>query len=136
MEKEKVEIMPYPKELKYTKEHEWAKPEDGKVRMGITDYAQSELGDIVYVELPKKGRKVKQGESFIVVESVKAVSDVYAPVSGEIIEINEELEEKPELVNQSPYEQGWMAVIAMEDKSELDSLMSAQEYERLLEEGS
>ncbi len=124
--------MAYPSELKYSKEHEWAKRENNKVRVGITDYAQKELGDVVYVELPQVGRKVKQGESFVVVESVKAVSDVYAPVSGEVVGINKELESKPELVNQSPHEKGWMAVIAMQNPSELDSLMSAAEYEKFI----
>lgn len=122
--------MAYPAEFKYSKEHEWVKRENSKVRVGITDYAQKELGDVVYVELPQVGRKVKQGESFAVVESVKAVSDVYAPVSGEVVEINKELENKPELINQSPHEKGWMAVIAMQNPAELDALMSAAEYEK------
>jgi len=121
--------MTYPSELKYTKEHEWVREEDGKARMGITDYAQSELGDIVYVELPQVGREVKRSEAFITVESVKAASDVYAPVSGKVVEINQELEDHPELVNQSPYERGWMAVIEMRDPTELDELLSAEEYE-------
>lgn len=122
----------YPAEFKYSKEHEWVKREGDKARVGITDYAQKELGDVVYVELPQLGRKVKQGESFAVVESVKAVSDVYAPVSGEVVEINKELESKAELVNQSPHEKGWMAVIAMQNPAELDSLMSAAEYEKFI----
>jgi glycine cleavage system H protein len=121
--------MSYPKELKYTKEHEWAKVEDNKVRMGITEFAQSELGDVVYVELPEVGREVKQCEAIITVESVKAASDVYAPVSGRIVDVNRELESHPEYVNQSPYEQGWMTIIEMSDPSELGSLMSAEEYE-------
>jgi len=124
--------MAYPSDLKYSKEHEWAKRENNKVRVGITDYAQKELGDVVYVELPQVGRQVKQGEAFAVVESVKAVSDVYAPVSGEVVETNKELENKPELVNQSPHEKGWMAVIAMQNPAELDSLMSAAEYEKFI----
>lgn len=125
----------YPAEFKYAKDHEWAKPEDGQVRVGITDYAQGELGDIVYVELPAEGGEVKQGESFITVESVKAVSDVYAPVSGQVVEVNRELEEKPELVNQSPHERGWMALIELADPKELDELMSAAEYEEFIEQG-
>ena len=124
--------MAYPSEFKYSKEHEWAKREGSKVRVGITEYAQKELGDVVYVELPQVGRKVKLGEAFAVVESVKAVSDVYAPISGEVVEVNKELENKPELVNQSPHEKGWMAVIAMQNPSELDSLMSAAEYEKYI----
>jgi glycine cleavage system H protein len=121
--------MDYPSDLKYTKEHEWVREEDGKARMGITDYAQSELGDIVYVELPQIGREVKRSEAFITVESVKAASDVYAPVSGKVVEVNSELEDHPELVNQSPYEKGWMALIEMSDPTELDGLLSAEEYE-------
>jgi glycine cleavage system H protein len=126
--------MSYPKELKYTKEHEWAKVEDNKVRMGITEFAQSELGDVVYVELPEVGREVKQFEAIITVESVKAASDVYAPVSGRVVEANQELEDHPEYVNHSPYEQGWMTVIEMSDPSELGSLMSAEEYEAYIGE--
>jgi len=127
--------MAYPQEFRYTKEHEWAKSEDGRARVGITDYAQGELGDIVYVELPTEGQEVKQGESFITVESVKAVSDVYAPVSGRVLEVNHELEDKPELVNRSPHDQGWMALIEMADPEELESLMSAEEYEKFIEQG-
>ncbi len=124
----------YPAEFKYAKDHEWVKPEGGRARIGITDYAQGELGDIVYVELPAEGRKVKQGESFITVESVKAVSDVYAPVSGRVLEVNRELEEKPELVNQSPHDRGWMALIEPSDPKELENLMSAGEYEQFIEQ--
>ncbi|MCS6903612.1 MAG: glycine cleavage system protein GcvH [Candidatus Bipolaricaulota bacterium] len=122
--------MPYPKEYRYTKEHEWVKLEDSKARVGITDHAQHELGDIVYVELPKVGTKVKQMQEFATVESVKAVSPIYAPVSGEIVEINQELENKPELINQSPHEQGWIVVIALSNPKELESLMTAEQYER------
>lgn len=123
----------YPEEYRYTKEHEWVKPEDGQVRVGITDYAQEELGDIVYVELPAAGQEVNQGDSFITVESVKAVSDVYAPVSGRVLEVNRELEEKPELVNQSPHDRGWMARIEMADSKELDDLLSAEQYQGFIE---
>jgi len=122
--------MSYPKELKYTKEHEWVKREGTKARMGITFYAQKELGDVVYIELPKVGRTVKQFEAFITVESVKAASDVYAPVSGAVVEVNSQLDAHPELVNQSPYEQGWMALIEMSNPDELQNLMSAEEYEK------
>ncbi len=121
--------MPYPDHMRYSKEHEWVKPEQGTARMGITDYAQHELGDVVYVELPAVGRQIKAQESFITVESVKAASDVYAPVSGKVLQVNKDLEAHPELVNQSPHEKGWMAVIEMSNKSELDSLMTAAEYE-------
>jgi glycine cleavage system H protein len=122
--------MPYPKDYRYTKEHEWVKLEDGKARVGITDHAQHELGDIVYVELPKIGTKVKQMQEFATVESVKAVSPIYAPVSGQIVAVNTELETKPELINQSPHDQGWIALIAVSDVTELDRLLTAEEYER------
>ncbi|OGF53210.1 MAG: glycine cleavage system protein H [Candidatus Fraserbacteria bacterium RBG_16_55_9] len=118
------------RELRYTKDHEWVKAEGKKARMGITEYAQKELGDVVYVELPKEGRTVEQSQAFITVESVKAASDVYAPVSGTVIEVNSNLQDQPELVNQSPYEKGWMAVIEMSKPEELDSLMGAPEYEK------
>lgn len=124
--------MPYPKEYRYTKEHEWVKLEGNRARVGITDHAQHELGDIVYVELPKIGTKVKQMQEFATVESVKAVSPIYAPVSGEIIEVNKELETKPELINQSPHEQGWIAVIAASDLKELENLLTAEQYEQLI----
>ena len=121
--------MAYPDELRYTKEHEWVKPENGTVLMGITEFAQDELGDVVFVELPAVNSDVKQDEAIITVESVKAASDVYAPVSGTIVEVNSELENQPELVNESPHENGWMARIEMNDAGELEALMSAEEYE-------
>lgn len=122
--------MTYPTEYRYTKEHEWVKLEGTRARVGITDHAQHELGDIVYVELPKVGTKVKQMQEFATVESVKAVSPIYAPLSGEVVEINKELETKPELINQSPHEQGWIAIIAVSNLKELDSLLTAQQYEQ------
>ncbi len=122
--------MSYPKEYRYTKEHEWVKLEDHRARVGITDHAQHELGDIVYVELPKIGTKVQQLQEFATVESVKAVSPVYAPLSGEIVDVNKELETKPELINQSPHDQGWIAVIAPSDLKELDTLLTAEQYEQ------
>ncbi|MCR4404437.1 MAG: glycine cleavage system protein GcvH [Candidatus Acetothermia bacterium] len=125
----------HPKEFRYTKDHEWAKAEGSRARVGITDHAQSELGDIVYVELPAVGREVKQGEGFATVESVKAVSDVYAPVSGKVVEVNERLSDEPELINKSPHDQGWLALIEMADPKELERLMTAEEYERFLEKG-
>ncbi|HIC95347.1 TPA: glycine cleavage system protein GcvH [Candidatus Bipolaricaulota bacterium] len=127
--------MGYPKEYRYTKDHEWVKAEGGQARVGITEYAQGELGDIVYVELPTVGREVKQGESLATVESVKAVSDVYAPVSGKVAETNHRLEEEPELINKSPHDQGWLVAIEMADPKELEGLMTAEEYEKFLEKG-
>jgi len=121
--------MAYPAELRYTKEHEWVKAENGTIVMGITDFAQDELGDVVFVELPEEGAEVQQDEAIITVESVKAASDVYAPVSGTVAEVNPDLEDQPELVNESPHDSGWMARIEMNDASELESLMSADEYE-------
>ncbi len=123
--------MPYPKDYRYTKEHEWVKVETaGQARVGITDHAQHELGDVVYVELPKTGKKVKQHEELATVESVKAVSPIYAPLSGEIVAVNQELESKPELVNQSPHEKGWIVLIAMSAPQELESLLTAEQYEQ------
>ncbi|MEW6545622.1 MAG: glycine cleavage system protein GcvH [Bacillota bacterium] len=126
--------MMYPKEFRYTKTHEWAKVEGDLVRVGITNYAQEHLGDIVFVELPEVGREVKQGEAFGVVESVKAVSDCYAPVSGEVVEINEALADKPETLNQDPHGEGWMVVIRMSDPAELNNLMDVAAYEKHCEE--
>ena len=120
--------MEYPTNLKYTKEHEWVRLEGSRAVMGITDHAQSELGDVVYVELPQKGRKVKQGEAFAVVESVKAVSDVYSPVDGEVTEANAVLGDQPELVNQSPYDKGWIAALKLSDVSQLKNLLDAAAY--------
>ena len=124
-----------PKELRYTREHEWAKQEGTRVRVGITAYAQEQLGDVVFVELPKLGARVTASKPFGVVESVKAVSDLFAPVSGEIVEINAELPNKPETVNQEPYGKGWMIVIAPSSKAEWDRLLTAAQYEELLAQG-
>lgn len=126
--------MNLPEELKYSKEHEWVKVEDGKVRIGITDFAQSELGDIVFVELPEVGDDIEANEPFGSVESVKTVSELYAPVSGKVVEINEELEDSPEFVNESPYEKAWMIVVELADPSELDNLMTADEYKEMISE--
>ena len=118
-----------PKDLKYAETHEWARDEgDGVVAIGITDYAQTELGDVVYVELPEVGDQLAAGEEAGAVESVKAASDIYAPVSGEVIAINEVLEDEPETINDSPYGDGWFYKLKMSDPSELDGLLSAQEY--------
>ena len=123
--------MSTPKDLRYSEEHEWVKDEDGKYRIGITHFAQSELGDIVFVELPQVGDEIKADEPFGSVESVKTVSELYAPISGKVVEVNEELEDSPEFVNESPYENAWMIVVEPSDASELDALMSAEEYEKM-----
>ncbi len=124
---------PSPKDRKYSKEHEWAKPNsDGTVTMGITDYAQELLTDVVYVELPAVGRKAKQMQPIAVVESVKSVSDIFAPVSGEVTEVNKVLETNPELVNKDAYGEGWIAAIKMDDPSELEALLTAESYEEYI----
>lgn len=126
--------MNLPKDLRYSDEHEWVKVEGDKVRIGITDFAQSELGDIVFVELPEVGDEVTADEPFGSVESVKTVSELYAPVSGKVVEINEELEDSPEYVNESPYEKAWMIVVEPSEQSELDVLMTAEKYEEMVKE--
>lgn len=125
-----------PQDLLYSKEHTWAKVEGDTAVVGITDFAQSELGDVVFVELPEVGAQVKQGEAFGVIESVKAVSDLYAPVSGEVVEVNQELEDVPEAVNESPYEDGWIVGIKLADSAELDDLFKAEKYEEFLAQSS
>jgi len=121
--------MKYPENLKYTREHEWVKDnEDGTVTIGITDFAQSELGDIVFVELEPEGSEFDKDEVFGTVEAVKTVSELFAPVSGKIIEINENLEDDPELVNNDPYGDGWMIKFKVSDPDELNELLSAEEY--------
>ena len=122
-----------PTNLKYTKEHEWALIEGDVVTVGITDYAQNSLGDIVFVELPEVGTQLKKEDSFGVVESIKSVSDLYSPISGEVVESNSELPDGPEACNASPYE-SWMIKIKVSDASELDQLLDAQTYEELCEE--
>ena len=126
--------MNLPKDLRYSKEHEWVKDEDGKVRIGITEFAQDELGDIVFVELPEVGDELELDEPFGSVESVKTVSELYAPVSGKVVEVNEELEDSPELVNESPYEGAWMVVVELDDSSQLEELMDAAAYQKMTEE--
>ena len=120
--------MKIPDNLLYTKDHEWGKIEDGSMRVGITDYAQSELGDIVFVEFAEIGAPIAKGEPIGTVESVKAVSEIYAPVSGTITAVNESLEDTPELVNQDCYERAWMVVMEMDDASQAGDLMDAQSY--------
>ncbi len=122
----------YPAELRYTKEHEWIRVEGDKGRVGITHHAQDALGDVVFVELPKLGRRLRQMETFGVVESVKAVSDLFSPASGEVVQVNGALEAKPELVNQDCYGGGWMMVVTLANPRELDSLMDAKAYEAYL----
>ena len=123
--------MSTPKDLRYSEEHEWVKEESGNYRIGITHFAQSELGDIVFVELPQVGDEIKADEPFGSVESVKTVSELYAPISGKVLEVNEELEDNPEFVNESPYENAWMVVVEPADASELEALMSAEEYDKM-----
>ena len=120
-------------DLKFTKEHEWLNIDGDTATVGITDYAQKELGDVVYVELPPIGDTFAKGEACSSIESVKAVSDIYAPVSGEIVDVNSDLEDGPELVNQSPYEEGWVFKIKIEDDGELEDLMDSDMYEEYLQ---
>jgi glycine cleavage system H protein len=124
-----------PADLRYTREHEWAKKEGALVRIGITAFAQAELGDVVFVELPKVGAKLTQHQSFGVVESVKAVSDLFAPISGEVAEVNGALPTSPETVNQDPYGKGWMLVVKPSNASEWDQLLTAAQYEELIAQG-
>jgi glycine cleavage system H protein len=123
-----------PSDLRYSKEHEWARVEGDIATIGITDFAQSQLGDVVYVELPKVGTQVKLMAPFGVVESVKTASDLFAPVSGEVVAVNTALADQPELVNASPYGEAWMIKVRMSDRADLDQLLSAEEYERLTAE--
>lgn len=123
--------MNIPDGLLYTREHFWVKKED-VVICGITDYAQSELGDVVFVELPEVGKKVKKGDKIGEVESIKTVSYLYAPLSGEVVEVNKELDKKPELINQNPYGEGWICKIQPEKEEEFKNLMSKEDYEAFL----
>jgi glycine cleavage system H protein len=121
-----------PDELSYSQEHEWAKKENGIIRVGITDFAQDQLGDIVFAELPEEGAEFGQGDEFGTLESVKAVSEVYMPISGTIKAVNGQLEEKPELVNQDPYGQGWLLEVNPKDLSEMEKLMNKNKYFEML----
>ncbi|MBB6177532.1 MULTISPECIES: glycine cleavage system protein GcvH [Anoxybacillus] len=126
--------MNIPKELRYSQEHEWVRVEGSTVRIGITHFAQSELGDIVFVELPEVGAQLTANEPFGSVESVKTVSELYAPISGKVVAVNEELNDNPEYVNESPYDKAWMIVIEPSDLSEVDNLLTAEQYEQMINE--
>ena len=126
--------MTYPPSYRYTKQHEWIDVKDGVGTIGITDYAQHELGDVVFVELPKPGTKVQAGKSFGTVESVKAVSEIYAPVSGEVVEANAELEATPEKLNSDPHKSAWLIRVKLADQAELATLMDAKAYEAFISE--
>ncbi|NLK08533.1 MAG: glycine cleavage system protein GcvH [Firmicutes bacterium] len=122
-------MMKIPSDLRYCETHEWAKTEAEHVMVGVTEFAQDEMGDIVFVELPVVGSEYKKGESMAVIESVKAVSDIYAPISGTVVEVNESLNDQPELINEDCYGEGWMFKIASSNAEELETLMNAAEYE-------
>ena len=124
--------MTFPEHLQYTKEHEWLRIEGDVGVIGITDYAQGELGDVVFVELPPKGKQLKAGDVFGTVEAVKAVSDLYSPVSGEVVEVNAQLEHTSELVNKEPYNDGWMVKIKIKDKEEVTRLLDVKKYRELI----
>jgi len=124
--------MNVPDDLRYTSDHEWAKLEDGKVRVGITDYAQDALGDVVFVQLPEPGTSVESGATFSEVESTKSVSDIYAPLAGTVIEVNTELADAPQRLNEDPYGEGWICVIEPTDESAFESLMDAEAYTKLI----
>ena len=125
--------MNVPDDLRYTSDHEWARLEDGKVRMGITDYAQDALGDVVFVSVPTVGSTVERGGSMVEVESTKSVSDVYAPVSGTVVAVNDDLADAPQRLNEDPYGDGWICLIEPTDPSQLDALLEPEAYRRLIE---
>lgn len=124
--------MNVPRQLRYTKEHEWVRVEGGEAVVGVTDYAQGELGDVIFVELPAPGKTVEQMKTFGTIDAVKTVSDLFAPVSGEVTAVNDSLKDNPALVNQAPYEGGWMVRIRMKDPKEVDGLLTAEDYEKHL----
>jgi len=126
--------MSAPLDLFYEKTHEWLRVDDGIATVGITDFAQGQLSDLTFVELPEVGRRVSAGDEVAVLESVKAASDIYSPIAGKIVEVNDELEDKPELINQSPYEKGWIFKIEFYKEEDIDNLMSAEEYDELCQE--
>jgi len=124
--------MNVPKDLRYTKEHEWVRSKGGEVEVGITDYAQGELGDVIFVDLPAAGTKVTAMKAFGSIDAVKTVSDLFAPMAGEVVAVNDSLKENPALVNTSPYEKGWMVRIRVENPADVNGLLSADDYEKLL----
>jgi len=124
--------MEFPADLKYTKDHEWIRVEGDMGVVGITDYAQGELGDVVFVELPAKGTKLEQGKQFGTIEAVKTVSDLFAPVGGEVVEVNEALKDSPEVVNKDPYKGGWMVKMKISSKSELSTLLDSAKYQEMV----
>jgi glycine cleavage system H protein len=125
--------MNFPDDLRYSADHEWVRAEDGRLRVGITDYAQDALGDVVFVELPETGRSVAAGDSFAEVESTKSVSDIYAPVAGTVVEVNGDLAENPERINEDPYGEGWICVLEPADPDAVGGLMDAAGYQALVE---
>ena len=125
--------MNVPEDLRYSKDHEWARREGDQVRIGVTDYAQDALGDVVFVQVPDVGMAVTLGQSFSEVESTKSVSDIYAPISGTIVEVNQELADAPQRVNEDPYGEGWLVVIEADDASQVDQLLDAAAYRALIE---
>ncbi|MBI2973928.1 MAG: glycine cleavage system protein GcvH [Armatimonadetes bacterium] len=129
-------VVMYPQDLRYSTEHEWAKVEGGKIRVGITKFAADKLTDVVFVELPEVGAKVKFMQPFGVVESVKAVSDLYAPVTGTVVEVNTKLVDTPEVVNTDPHGRGWMIVVKPDDANELNTLMTAEQYAKMIGESA
>jgi glycine cleavage system H protein len=126
--------MEFPEDLKYTKEHEWLLVEGTTATVGITDYAQDRLGDVVYVEMPAVGDKVSKEDAFGVIESVKAVSDIYAPITGKVLEVNDDLPDNPNMINEDPYGDGWLIKVDMADEEELKDLMTAAEYQEYIAE--
>jgi glycine cleavage system H protein len=125
--------MNVPEDLRYTSDHEWARLEDGKLRIGITEYAQDALGDVVFVQLPEVGATVGSGDSFSEVESTKSVSDIYAPVAGTVVEVNSDLANAPQRLNEDPYGEGWICLIQLEDESVYSSMLDAEAYRKLIE---
>ena len=123
-----------PKDLLYTEDHEWIRKENGEITEGLTDFAQSELQDIVYIELPEVGQEVAQGDSIATIEAVKTVTDLYAAISGKIVKVNKELEAKPELINKDPYDTGWIVKIKISDVVELDTMLVPSEYKKVIQE--
>ena len=128
----KIKAMKFPEELKYTKEHEWIRVEGDTATVGITDYAQSELGDIVYVEVPNVGETLSQGDTLGTIEAVKTVADIYMPVDGEVLEMNPDLADAPELINQDPYGKGWIVKIKITNPDQLNGLLTAEQYKQMI----